>query len=217
MFDHRDVNIVSFSNKGKIYFIINIYSDNCQSALKYFRDIEVNISNILIFTGDFNIRDCIWDPLFLYQSNNTNIIWEIADSFGLKLSIPYTQVPTRYVDNSHILDSVIDLMFLRPNSCKFNTYTILPELRRPFDHTLLWIIIKIYKKNFSTNIRTIFKDRKEEKAYISKLLTLFKNVQSNILSDIHILEKTVDTIAELLNNGWNYYSKKVRITQWLKE
>ena len=34
-----------------------MYSDSLQSALKYLKDIEVNINNILIMTGDFNIRD----------------------------------------------------------------------------------------------------------------------------------------------------------------
>ena len=38
--------------------MINIYSDSSQSALKYLKDIESNIHNIII-TGDFNIRDSI--------------------------------------------------------------------------------------------------------------------------------------------------------------
>ena len=38
-------------------FIINVYSDNQQSILKYLKDIEVNLNNILIMTEDFNIRD----------------------------------------------------------------------------------------------------------------------------------------------------------------
>ena len=32
------------------------------SFLKYLKDTEVNINNILIMTEDFNIRDCLWDP-----------------------------------------------------------------------------------------------------------------------------------------------------------
>ena len=38
-------------------FIINIYSDNQQSVLKYLKDTKVNLNNVLIMTGDFNIKD----------------------------------------------------------------------------------------------------------------------------------------------------------------
>ena len=33
-------------------------------ALKYLKDTEVNIDNILIMTGDFNIRDSLWNTSF---------------------------------------------------------------------------------------------------------------------------------------------------------
>ena len=38
---------------------MNIYSDSFHSALKYLKDTEVNINNLLIITGDFNIRDSL--------------------------------------------------------------------------------------------------------------------------------------------------------------
>ena len=37
--------------------MINVYSDDHQSTLKYFKDNEVNLHNVLIMAGDFNIRD----------------------------------------------------------------------------------------------------------------------------------------------------------------
>ena len=40
-----------------MYFVINIYSDDHQLALKYLKNSEMNLNNILIMTGDFNIRD----------------------------------------------------------------------------------------------------------------------------------------------------------------
>ena len=36
---------------------MNVYSNSSHTALKYLKDAEVNISNLLIMTGDFNIRD----------------------------------------------------------------------------------------------------------------------------------------------------------------
>ena len=40
-------------------YMINIYFDSSQTALKYLKDTEANINNILIMTGDFNIRNSI--------------------------------------------------------------------------------------------------------------------------------------------------------------
>ena len=39
------------------FFLINIYLDFLQLALKYFKDTEVNILNVLVIVGDFNIKD----------------------------------------------------------------------------------------------------------------------------------------------------------------
>jgi len=57
IFNHRNVCCFSFFNNGDIFFLINIYSDSNQSALKYLKNTEANIQNILIMTGNFNIRD----------------------------------------------------------------------------------------------------------------------------------------------------------------
>jgi len=57
IFNHRDINLISFFNYSIMCFIINIYSDNQQSALKYLKDTKVNLNNVLIMTGDFNIKD----------------------------------------------------------------------------------------------------------------------------------------------------------------
>ena len=38
---------------------MNVYFDSSHLALKHLKDIEVNINNLLIMTGDFNIRDSL--------------------------------------------------------------------------------------------------------------------------------------------------------------
>ena len=105
-------------------FIINTYLDDHQFILKYLKDTEVNLNNVLIMTGDFNIRDNDWNPLYSYYSMYANILREIANSFSLELSISIVQVPMRYTDNLLELNLVIDLMFLYTNIEKFNNYTI---------------------------------------------------------------------------------------------
>ena len=62
--------------------MMNIYSDSFQSVLKYLNDTESNIYNIIIITGDFNIRDSIWDSNFLFYSSHSDSLFDIADSFS---------------------------------------------------------------------------------------------------------------------------------------
>ena len=38
---------------------MNVYSDSSHLAFKYLKNTEVNINNLLIMTGDFNIRDSL--------------------------------------------------------------------------------------------------------------------------------------------------------------
>jgi len=57
--NHRDIILISFVNNHVSYFIMNMYSDSSYLALKYLKDTEVNIDNVLLMTGDFNIRDSL--------------------------------------------------------------------------------------------------------------------------------------------------------------
>ena len=53
--DHRDIILILFFNNGKCFWLMNVYSDSLHTALKYLKDTEVNIHNLLVITGDFNI------------------------------------------------------------------------------------------------------------------------------------------------------------------
>ena len=59
IFNHTDILLLSFTSNCFQYFILNIYSDSAHTALKYLKDIKVNIDNVLVMTGDFNIRDSL--------------------------------------------------------------------------------------------------------------------------------------------------------------
>jgi len=86
-FNYKNVCCFLFFNNGFIFFMINVYSDNNQSALKYLKDTETNIWNVLIMVGNFNIRDNIWDLSFPFHSSHSGTLLEIADFFDLSLSL----------------------------------------------------------------------------------------------------------------------------------
>ena len=106
---------------------MNVYSDLSHTALKYLKDTEVCIWNLLIMIGDFNICDSLWDPLFLHHSSISDDLLIIADLFNLELSNPTNQVPIRYSDNKHNSNSVINLMFLWNSSSELDNNLIYPD------------------------------------------------------------------------------------------
>jgi len=91
------------------------------------KDTEINIDNIVLMTGDFNIRDSLWDHSFPFHSSSSDDLIIIADSFDLALSLPTNPGPTRYSDTAGESNLVIDLMFLRNGSSELDHHTILLE------------------------------------------------------------------------------------------
>jgi len=74
--------------------MINVYLDNNHFVLKYLKNTEANIYNILIMAGDFNIRDNDWNPSYLFYSFHSDSLVKITDSFDLALFSPIQQIPT---------------------------------------------------------------------------------------------------------------------------
>jgi len=134
---------ISFFNYSIVCFIINVYSDNQQSALKYLKDTEINLNNVLIMIENFNIKDNNWNLLYLHHSTYADTLRKIADSFNLELSILVNQVPTWYVDNSQDSNLVLDLMFFYTNMEEFNNHIISPDFwsLSDYDSLLVYIII----------------------------------------------------------------------------
>ena len=106
---------------------MNVYSNSSHSALKYLKDTEANIHNLLIMTGDFNICDSLWNPSFPHHLTISDNLIIVANSFNLNLSIPTNQVLTRYSDNVNNSNSVINLMFLYNRSIELNNHSIHPD------------------------------------------------------------------------------------------
>ena len=123
--------------------MINVYLDSSQLALKYLKDTETNIHNIIIITGDFNIRDSLCDTNFQFHSVHSDTLFDITDSFSLTISKPSENFPTRFSDNNCNSNSVLDLVFLCPSSLEFNYHHIYPEWRLLSDHASITIDIPI--------------------------------------------------------------------------
>jgi len=190
---------------------MNIYSDSSQSALKYFKNTKVNIQNLLVMTGDFNIRDNLWDLLYPHYSSQSDNLFIIADCFNLELSITTNQVPTRYPNNNQEINLVIDLMFLHFSSSKMDNHTIHSDWRLTSDHAPLTIVIPIMEEHIQTKKCTIVKNSDEEYTFVKELTKALRNINMSDITDIDHLDSIVTDFASLVENIWAKYSKIINI------
>ena len=130
---------------------------------------------------------------------------------------PSNPGPTRFADNLHDTNSVIDLVFLPPNNIGFGQHTLHPEICKPFNHVPLIIEINIGEVNTDINIWSIKKDSEEEKEFISSLVQGVQSFDTSAIRSQANLEASVQQLANVFENAWNTHSKQKRITKHSKE
>jgi len=217
IFNHHDINLISFLNNSVCHYILNIYSDSSHSALKYLKDTEVNINNVLLMTGDFNIRDSLWDPSFHFYSSISDDLIMIADSFDFFLSSPTNLCPTRYSDTAGESNSIINLMFLQHRSQELDKHSILPDLRLSSDHTPLSINIPIVEEIIHMSKLTIIPKSDQETKFIKDVISSFKLLETTNIEDTNKLEQVVNQLGSIVEQAWSKNAKKSKISKHSKQ
>ena len=126
--NHRDIQLLSFFNRGRCQFLMNVYSDDLHTAVNFLSKEALNIPNLVYMDGDFNIRNAEWDLSVSSHSAAGQSLKDLVDSYSLVYSLPVLSVPIYYSDISGHANSVIDLIFLGINYTQV-TYCIEPDLR----------------------------------------------------------------------------------------
>ena len=145
----------------------------------------MNISNLLIMTGDLNIRNNIWDSFFPHYSTFSNDLMTIADFFNLKLSFS-----TRYLDLDNKSNSVINFMFLRSRSIELNTYFNFSS-----DYISLSVSIIIIKENIGSFKFSIAKNSNEKISFIKDVLYTIKSINILDFSNSCKLKEVINSLT----------------------
>ena len=212
--NHRDISLISFFNNNICHYIMN---NSSYSVLKYLKNTKVNIDNVLLMTGDFNIRDNLWDPSFPFHSLISEDLIIIADSFNLALSTPTNPCLTRYSDMAGESNSVIDLMFLCYGSSKLDRYSTHPENYLFSDHALLSINISIHEEVIHTSKLLILPKSNQETSFIEEIILNFKNLDMSDIGDMEKLESIVNQFGAIIDRAWMKNAKKSRISKHSKQ
>ena len=186
---------------------MNVYSDSFHTVLKYLKDTEVNLSNLLIMAGNFNIRDSFWDLAFPHHSHLYDDLLIVADSFNLELLHPTNNVPTRYLDSDSGSNSTINLMFLRSSSRELNSHSTLLDSRLFSDHTPLIVMIGIAEEYIDLFKFSIAKNSEEESRFIEEVACAIKSINADNLVNSFKLEETTTSLALTIDHAWKANSK----------
>ena len=178
---------------------MNIYSNASHSALKYLKDTEININNVLLMTGDFNIRDSLWDSTFPHHSSISDDLIIIANLFNLTLSMLTNPGPTRFSNIARKANSVIDLMFLYYRSRELDWHTIHPDNHLSSDHTPLSIYIPIDEEIVCTSKLLIPQKSEQETTFVKEVISNFKNLDMSNIADTEKLENIVNQLEVIID------------------
>jgi len=217
LINHCDINIIDFHNGQDVQFIINIYSDSNQTAIQTLHNNIRNISNMIIMTGDFNIRNSDWDPNVHHHLIHTKDLMFIASCLDLELATPINPGPTRFVDNQQDSNSVLDLVFMNPNNSGFNKHILKPEIRLPSDHVPLFIEVSIKEENIDFTFQAIKKNSDKEKAFINDIIKGVKGIDTSNLKNQEDIQRCVAAFSSVVKDAWSAYSTTKRITKHSKE
>ena len=167
-------------------------------------------------SGDFNIRDNLWDPLYPHHLSHSDDFFIITDSFNLGLSIPTNQVPTRCSNNFQDANLVLDLIFLHFGSSELNNHVIHPEWRLTSDHAPLTITIPIVKEYIQTKKHTTIKYSEKEHTFVKKLIEVIRNIDTDNIFNVDHLYSIVLEFSSSIENIWAKNSKFVNIMKYSK-
>jgi len=168
-------------------------------------------------TGDFNIRDNLWDSSFPYHSSISDDLLMIADSFNLTLSSPTNPGPTRFSDTAGEANSVIDLMFLRSDSDKLDHHSILSDSRLSSDHAPLVIEIPICNEIINSTKFAISPGSEQEEEFIKDVIKNFNLLDTSNIGSIERLNQISNQLGSIIVQMWSKNAKKSRISKHSKQ
>ena len=196
---------------------MNVYSDSSHLALKYLKGTEVNINNLLIITGDFNIRDSLWDLSFPHHFFISDDLIIISYLLNLDLLILTNSIPIRYSNTEREANLVIDLIFFYSGSNKLNNYLIHPKWYLTSDHAPLTVTIPFVEENINSSKLSIPKNSKKETTFIKEITIIIKNLNTSYLLDCDKLEDIVNLLKLKIDQAWIKNAKWTRIMKHSKQ
>ena len=209
MIDYCDILLLSFFNGGECHFLMNIYLDDCQSAVKFMLGQVIDIPNLLYMGGNFNIRDTEWDPSVSVHPAASQALMDLADSLDLMCSLPVLPVPTHYLDTDGHANSVIDLIFLDMSASQV-IHCIKPDLRLLLDYAPLLVNLPISPENICFS-KVLKCNSDKEDAFLSSVNIGLCTLNFSDLGSVASLDSLSKAVSRVFTNAWEANARSITV------
>jgi len=118
----------------------------------------------------------------------TDTLLKIANSLGFDLSTPINSSSTWFLNNSQNLNSVLNLIFLRTESEKFNNHLISLDSWSPLDYVSLLMSIIMEKEFIQEKKWFIIRNSNQEKEFVNKLRYRIGLIETTNITNCEKLE-----------------------------
>ena len=213
--DHPDIFVLSLTSNDVNYYLMNVYNDDQNSALRHLERIRDELPQFAYMGGDFNCHSREWDPECRLHGTVAISLLETAASMGLGLSEPTNPGYTFKSANPDLRPSVIDLVFV----------DIAETLRRrPFrdldrqgrsDHVPLSCTVDLEYEEIEMHRQTLKPDKVV--AFTGEIVKAIESLDlDEPLDTSEQIDDRAQALAEIFSKAWDNHSSKIHIVKQSK-
>jgi hypothetical protein len=201
--NHCDVMIVTVRGHLGPVHLMNVYSDDGGSAIRYLEDHLDEFPALGYMGGDFNCPSSHWDPTCLQAHPLANTLEECATVLNMERVAPPSGGVTHRPYNAALRGSVLDLVFV-PIYWAYTGYPTLGDKGEP-DHLplLLDIPLKVF---WPAGKKSIAPDSDEEADFLGEIIVSLGNI---LIPDIVSGDQT-QAVATVFEEAWTHFAKTKR-------
>jgi hypothetical protein len=205
--NHRDVMIVTVRGHLGPLHLMNVYSDDGGSAIRYLEDHLDEFPALGYMGGDFNCPSSHWDPTCLRAHPLANTLEECATVLNMERVAPPSGGVTHRPYNAALRGSILDLVFV-PIYRASTGYPTLGDKGEP-DHLplLLDIPLKVF---WPAGKKSITPDSDEEADFLGEIIVSLGNI---LIPDIVSGDQTqavATAITKVFEEAWTHFAKTKR-------
>jgi hypothetical protein len=202
--NHRDVMIVTVRGHLGPLHLLNTYSDEHGSAIRYIEDNLEVFPDLGYMGGDFNCPSSHWDATVLCKHPMATRLMECATSLNMERVAPPSGRVTHLPYNAALRGSILDLVFL-PIYRGYTADLTIGDKGEP-DHfpLLLDVPLKVFWPEGKMSIKA---DSEEEADFLGEVIISLGQIQiPDIMSADHT-QAVAQAISKVFDSAWTHHAR----------
>jgi hypothetical protein len=205
--NHCDVMIVTVRGHLGPLHLMNMYSDENGSAIRYIEDNLEAFPDLGYMGGDFNCPSSHWDATVLRKHPMATRLMECATSLNMERVAPPSGRVTHLPYNAGLRGSILDLVFL-PIYWGYTADLTIGDKGEP-DHFLLLLDVPL-KVFWPEGKMSIKADSEEEADFLGEVIISLGQIPiPDVMSADHT-QAVAQAISKVFDSAWTHQARAKR-------